>query len=243
MGKTGSGIYCYLTGNIVDHGMHMKLKNNYQNIIRKIADQVRKELRGIEAGHDWWHVYRVWQNARLIARTEKVDWEVVELAALLHDIADPKFYNGDEEAGPIKARKILVRFDVEEQKIDHIIEIIRSISFRNSFEDSKFHSIEKDVVQDADRLDAMGAIGISRAFNFGGYKNREIYDPDRKPVKYLSKDVYKNSDSPTINHFYEKLLLLRDLMNTKTGKKLAKGRHAFMEEFLARFLTEWRGEA
>lgn len=203
---------------------------------------VRKELANAEGGHDWWHIYRVWKTTRKIAASEDVDPFVVELAALLHDIADPKFHYGDEEIGPQKAGDFLKSQNIGAETIGHILNIIRNMSFKNSLDRVEFHSKEMDVVQDADRLDAIGAIGIARAFNYGGYKNRSLYDPAIRPNMGMSKEEYKKGLSPTINHFYEKLLLLRDTMNTSTGRKLAEERHAFMEEFLYRFYREWEGE-
>jgi len=213
------------------------------DIIREIADIVRKRMEGAEGGHDWWHVYRVWQNSKTIAQAESADLLVVELAALLHDIADPKFFGGDEEVGPRIAREILENYDLGTDPIKQIIDIIRNISFKNSFDSNFEYCTELMIVQDADRLDAIGAIGIARAFNYGGFRNRAIYDPDIKPGKFQAKEDYKKSSSPTINHFYEKLLLLKEKMNTETGKSLAKERHQYLEDFLTRFYSEWKGEA
>jgi len=213
------------------------------DIILKIADDVRERMEGAEGGHDWWHVFRVWQVAKTIAKGESADLLIVELAALLHDIADPKFFGGDEEIGPRIASEILDSYGLEANLSNKVIDIIRIISFKNSFDNNYNHSAELKVVQDADRLDAMGAIGVARAFNYGGFRNRTIYDPAIKPRKYQTKEEYKNSDSPTINHFYEKLLLLKEKMNTETGKRMAIERHSYLEEFLARFHKEWEGEA
>lgn len=210
-------------------------------IIKSAEAYVREELKSAEGGHDWWHIYRVWKTARKIARSEDVDLFVVELAALLHDIADPKFHGGDEEIGPKKAESFLRDSGVDAKTTDHILSIIRNMSFKNSLGRVDFRSKEMDVVQDADRLDAIGAIGIARAFNYGGFKNRPLYNPAIKPNLNMSKEEYKKGDSPTVNHFYEKLLLLKEKMNTGTGKKLADERHRFMEEFLDRFYKEWEG--
>ncbi len=199
---------------------------------------VRTTLKDAEAGHDWWHINRVWNNAKLIAKTEKANTLIVELAALLHDIADSKFHNGDEEIGPNTAGNFLRSINADEEIIEHVQQIIRHISFKSGFDKPAFHSIELDIVQDADRLDAIGAIGIARAFNYGGFKGREIYNPEKKPNLNMTKEEYKNSTAPTINHFYEKLLLLKDKMNTATGKKLAAQRHAFMESYLKQFYSE-----
>ena len=213
-----------------------------QNVVVKCAGFVQKELADGEKGHDWWHVQRVWRLTRLIARSEPVDLFVVELAALLHDIADSKFHHGDEEIGPVKAANFLKAENVEDKIIDHIVMIIRNISFKGGNQAIAFMSPELKVVQDADRLDAMGAIGIARAFHYGGYKNRLLYHPEIKPVMNMTKEEYKNSHAPTINHFYEKLLLLRERMNTPTGKRLAQRRHDFMLQFLAEFDAEWNGK-
>lgn len=210
-------------------------------IIRKTEEYVKSVLENAEGGHDRWHIYRVWKVAKKIAETEKVDMFIVELGALLHDIADSKFYNGDEEIGPKKAREFLVSVDVAEEIIIHIENIISNISFKGGKELQKFKSLELDVVQDADRLDAIGAIGIGRAFSYGGFKGRAMYDPNIKPNLNMTKEEYKSSTAPTINHFYEKLLLLKDLMNTESGRKLALKRHQFMEVFLQEFYDEWEG--
>ncbi len=204
---------------------------------------VKNELKNTEGGHDWFHIERVFKNSVLISKDEKVDVFVVSLAALLHDIADPKFYNGDETVGPKVATKFLKEQEVHEQIINHVVNIIKHISFKNSFdkESKKFTSIELKVVQDADRLDAIGAIGIARCFNYGGFKNRALYNPEIIPDLEMTKEAYKKSTAPTINHFYEKLLLLKDKMNTASGKKIATQRHAFMETYLQQFYNEWDG--
>ncbi|WP_179318793.1 HD domain-containing protein [Winogradskyella helgolandensis] len=203
---------------------------------------VKQELIGAEGGHDWFHIERVYKNALLIAQTEPVDIVVVTLAALLHDIADPKFHNGDETIGPKKAQKFLLDNDVDSSVIEHVTQIIDNMSFKNTFDsNTTFRSKEMEVVQDADRLDAIGAIGIARCFNYGGFKNRALYNPEIKPNLKMTKAEYKNSEAPTINHFYEKLLLLKDQMNTKTGKRIALERHKYMEGFLKQFYAEWEG--
>lgn len=216
---------------------------NKDNIISNTISFVKKELIDAEGGHDWFHIERVYKNTLLISKEENVDLLVVSLAALLHDIADPKFYNGDETIGPKVAQTFLVEQNVDKEIIDHIINIIKHISFKNSFDKTgeRFTSKELEVVQDADRLDAIGAIGIARCFNYGGFKNRTLYNPEIFPNLNMSKEEYKNSDAPTINHFYEKLLLLKDKMNTVTGKKIARSRHIYMEEFLKQFDDEWNG--
>lgn len=208
-------------------------------IIKKTAEFVKEELHGAEGGHDWWHTQRVWSLAKNINETERGDFLIVELGSLLHDVADYKFHDGDENAGPQKAADFLRSLAVGEDTTQHIKQIIAHISFKGGNETQSFRSKELDIIQDADRLDAMGAIGIARAFNYGGYKGREIYNPDVLPVLNMTKEQYKTSSAPTINHFYEKLLLLKDLMNTPTGKAMAIKRHRFMEAFLKEFFDEW----
>lgn len=210
-----------------------------KNIITNTIAFVKKQLANAEGGHDWFHIERVYKNAMLIAENESADILVIQLGALLHDIADSKFHDGDETIGPKMAREFLLKQDVDLQVIDHVIDIIENISFKGGNEAQKFKSAELDVVQDADRLDAMGAIGIARCFNYGGFKNREIYNPDIEPNLTMGKAEYKASNGPSINHFYEKLLLLKHKMNTKTGKALAEKRHAFMELYLEQFYKEW----
>jgi uncharacterized protein len=214
-----------------------------EKIITNTISFVKKELKNAEGGHDWFHIERVLKNTLLISKDEKVDIFIVSLAALLHDIADPKFYNGDETIGPKKANEFLTNQNVNKEIIQHVVNIIQHISYKNSFDKAskKFTSIELKVVQDADRLDAIGAIGIARCFNYGGFKNRSLYDPEIIPNLNMTKENYKNSDAPTINHFYEKLLLLKEKMNTKTGKKIATERHHYMEQFLKQFYNEWNG--
>lgn len=213
---------------------------NRERIIEVAETFVREELSGAEGGHDWWHIERVRNLSRHIAKSEKVDPFVVELGALLHDIADSKFHGGDEEKGPEVAAQFLASLKVETQIIEHIRNIITHISFKGGGEQI-FRSPELDVIQDADRLDAIGAIGIARTFNYGGFKNREMYNPAVPPNLNMTKEEYKNSTAPTINHFYEKLLLLKDRMNTETGRKMAEHRHAFLETFLEEFYNEWEG--
>ncbi|SKA39579.1 uncharacterized protein SAMN04488128_10523 [Chitinophaga eiseniae] len=211
---------------------------NNQEIIDATVAYVKTSLEGAEGGHDWWHIYRVWQLSRQIAAHETADMLVVELGALLHDIADSKFHNGDESIGPARARAFMESQGLSEAVIVHVENIIRYISFKGGHNDNAFRSPELSVVQDADRLDAIGAIGVARAFNYGGFKNRAIYDPAIKPNMNMTREEYKNGASPTINHFYEKLLLLKDRMNTPTGKAMAAERHRFMEAFLEQFYKE-----
>ena len=213
-----------------------------QNLINDTIAFVKKELENAEGGHDWFHIERVHKNAVLIANGENCDILIVQLGALLHDIADSKFHNGDETVGPKKARLFLESKTVPENTITHVVNIIENISLKGGHEPREFSSLELDIVQDAERLEAIGAIGIARTFNYGGFKNRSIYNPEIKPNLNMSKEEYNNSDAPTINHFYEKLLLLKDKMNTKTGKEIAVQRHDFMELFLSQFYAEWKGE-
>jgi uncharacterized protein len=215
---------------------------NYSEIINKTILFVKDKLENAEGGHDWFHIERVYKNALLIADGEVCDVNVVKLAALLHDIADSKFHNGDETIGPKIAREFLESEKVDETTIQHVINIIENISFKGGNNEKTFSSIELDIVQDADRLDAIGAIGIARAFNYGGFKNRPLYNPKIAPKLRMSKEEYKNSQAPTLNHFYEKLLLLKDKMNTETGKQIAQERHQFMMTFLSQFYAEWDGE-
>ena len=210
-------------------------------IIEKTITFVKQKLKNAEGGHDWFHIERVYKNALVIAKDEKCDEIIVKLGALLHDIADSKFHNGDETVGPKVAREFLESENVEESIIEHVINIINNISFKGGNFEKNFTSIELEIVQDADRLDAIGAIGIARAFNYGGFKNRQLYNPDIVPNLSMSKEEYKNSESPTLNHFYEKLLLLKDKMNTNTDKKIAQNRHNFMETFLTQFNEECNG--
>ncbi|WKN30307.1 HD domain-containing protein [Porifericola rhodea] len=215
---------------------------NQQLVIEQTIAYVKQELANAEGGHDWWHIYRVWQLSKKIAATENVNAFVVELGALLHDIADAKFHDGDEEIGPRKARAFLSSLHLEEDLITHIENIIANISFKGGNHTQAFTSPELNVVQDADRLDAIGAIGIARTFNYGGFKGRELYHPEVKPRLNMTKEEYKKSQAPTINHFYEKLLLLKDRMHTKTAKAMAEHRHQYMQQFLEEFYQEWEGE-
>ncbi|WP_075340831.1 HD domain-containing protein [Tenacibaculum agarivorans] len=213
---------------------------NTIEIISNTITFVKETLKNAEGGHDFFHVERVYKNAIAIAKQEKnADEFIVALGALLHDIADSKFYDGDETVGPKKARAFLECQNVEEPQIVHVIKIIENISFKGGNFEQKFKSLELDIIQDADRLDAIGAIGIARCFNYGGFKNRALYNPEIPPNLNMTKEEYKKSKAPTINHFYEKLLLLKDKMNTATGKLLAEQRHQFMEQFLEQFYQEW----
>ncbi len=215
-------------------------------IVEETIQFVKEKLAGAEGGHDWFHIQRVFNNTLLIAKDEKVDVLTVSLGALLHDIADAKFHNGDETVGPKLAKSFLQSLKVNKATIEHVVNIIANISFKSSLKDGsdkkkKFASKELQVVQDADRLDAIGAIGIARAFNYGGFKNRQLHNPDIPPNLNMNKEEYKKSTAPTINHFYEKLLLLKDKMNTPSGKKLAESRHQYMLDYLTQFDHEWNG--
>lgn len=212
------------------------------NLIDITKTFVKAQLAQAEGGHDWFHIERVYNNAMLIAKGEECNLEIVQLGALLHDIADSKFHDGDETVGPSMAWQFLAAQNVPEETIIHVVNIIENISFKGGNHEMKFHSIELDIVQDADRLDALGAIGIARTFNYGGFKNRALYDPSIPPNLNMTKEEYKATTAPTLNHFYEKLLLLKDRMNTPTGKTIAEGRHQYMAAFLDQFYTEWNGE-
>ena len=214
-----------------------------QQIIDNTILFVKETLKDAEGGHDWFHIHRVYKNAQLIAKGEKVNNLIVALGALLHDIADSKFHNGDETIGPKKATEFLLSQNVDSSIIEHIVQIIKNISFKGGNVKRTFSSKELDVIQDADRLDAIGAIGIARCFNYGGFKNRELYNPEIQPNLNMTKEEYKKNTAPTINHFYEKLLLLKDKMNTKTGRQLATKRHQFMENYLKQFYNEWNGKS
>jgi uncharacterized protein len=213
------------------------------DILQHAADYVRATLAGDSSGHDWWHIERVRQNALRLAREEQADLFVVELAALLHDIADWKFHGGDDTAGPRTARIWLEQNNVDQQTSEHVCEIISTLSFKGAGVSTEMRTIEGRCVQDGDRLDAIGAIGIARAFAFGGHFGRALYDPDVPPELHQSFAAYKSKGGPTINHFYEKLLLLKDRMQTDTGRRLAQERHQFMEEYLIQFFSEWNAES
>ena len=212
------------------------------NLIEKTIVFVKEKLEGAEAGHDWFHIERVWKLSKKIAEKEGGNLEVIELSALLHDIADPKFHNGNETLALEISRNFLESEMVSEEIILQVLFIIKNISFKNRGELPENLPLELEIVQDADRLDAIGAIGIARTFNFGGFKNNLMYHPEIKPNLGMNKEEYKKSNGTTINHFYEKLLLLKDLMNTKTAKKIASERHDFMLKFLDEFYKEWKVE-
>ena len=213
-----------------------------QDIINESIQYFKENFAGEATGHDWFHIQRVWKLSKNIAKKEgEMDMFVVEMGALLHDIADHKFHDGDENIGTVKAAEYLEKYDIEDEQKQKIVDIVKEISFKGQRVPTKMSSKEGEVVQDADRLDAMGAIGVARTFAYGGSKNREIYNPIIKPVCHTSFAAYKVSTAPTINHFYEKLLTLKDRMNTNTGKKEAIRRHEFMESFLQNFYQDWEG--
>jgi uncharacterized protein len=216
---------------------------NHSELINNTIRFVKSQLENAEGGHDWFHIQRVYKNALTIASEENCNLVVVKLGALLHDIADSKFHNGDETIGPNKARQFLESENVDPETITHVVAIISNLSFKGGNFENTFRSIELDIVQDADRLDAIGAIGIARTFNYGGFKNRALYNPSIPPNTKMTQEEYKKSEAPTLNHFYEKLLLLKDKMNTQKGRDLALTRHRFMEHFLSQFYAEWDGEA
>lgn len=210
-----------------------------RGIVRNAAVFVKNTLQGAEAGHDWYHVERVWKISRQIQEEEGGNLLIIELAALLHDIADSKFHNGDEELALEISRNFLQYQNVPDNVIAQVLFIIKNISFKNKDEYRDEPSLEIKIVQDADRLDAIGAIGVARAFNFGGYKNNLMYLPEVPPRFGMTKEEYKKYEGTTINHFYEKLLVLKDLMNTAAARKMAERRHNFMLQFLEEFYREW----
>lgn len=212
--------------------------NMNDEVIKLVADEVKDKFKNDGTGHDWWHIHRVWQMAKKICKDENADEYVVQLSALLHDIADWKYHDGDDTVGPKKAREIFEKYKVDEGVVNHVVEIIAGLSFKGAGVETKMKTIEGMIVQDADRLDAIGAIGIARTFAYGGHKNNLIYDPEIKPIIHNTKEEYFNSVGTTINHFYEKLLLLKDLMNTDTAKQIALKRHEFMEDFLKNFYND-----
>jgi uncharacterized protein len=216
-----------------------ELTDAQQQVVDQTADHVRSQMEGDSSGHDWWHVWRVWQNSLYISRSEDADRFVTELAALLHDIADWKFHDGDESAGPKAARAWLSEQSIDESVIEHVCDIVATVSFKGAGVETPMATLEGKIVQDADRLEAIGAIGIARCFAFGGAKGRLMHDPEDSPELHASFEDYKKKSGASINHFYEKLLLLKDRMNTETGLKLAAQRHQVLEQFLEQFHAEW----
>jgi uncharacterized protein len=221
--------------------MKQQTTASQNEIIQKTAEYIKQEFSDDSSGHDWWHIYRVWKNALAICEREKADLFIVQLAALLHDLDDWKF-NENEDETPVRAKAWMESIGVDTSITETVCEIITHISFKGAQVENKMKSLEGFIVQDADRLDAIGAIGIGRAFAYGGYKNRPIYDPETSNQLHESFEQYKNSKSATINHFYEKLLLLKDKMNTPTAKKIAEQRHQVMVKFLEQFMSEWEGK-
>lgn len=215
---------------------------NQQDILQKTVEYIKQEFSDDSSGHDWWHIHRVWKSAISICEQEKADLFTVQLAALLHDLDDWKFNNTEDET-PLRARAWLESCNVDSATANKVCEIIMHISYKGAQVKNKMNSLEGLIVQDADRLDAIGAIGIGRAFAYGGYKNRMMYDPESAPKMHETFEQYKNSKSATINHFYEKLLLLKDMMNTATAKKIAEQRHEVMLRFLDQFMNEWEGKS
>ncbi len=214
-----------------------------KEIINNVVRFVKETFKDASTGHDWWHTYRVWMVAKTITKEEKADLFIVELGALLHDIADFKFNNGNDKASSKVTKKLLEGLEVELDVIEKVMHIVDNVSFKGAGVKNKINSLEGKIVQDADRLDALGAIGIARVFAYGGYVKSELYNPEIKPTLHQCFEDYKNSNSSSINHFYEKILLLKDMMNTKVGKKMAKKRHIFLEEYLKEFFNEWNGKA
>lgn len=217
------------------------MQASQKQIVEHVAAVVRSRMEGEGSGHDWWHVHRVWQTARRISKIERADMYEVELTALLHDIADWKFTDGDESAGPREARRILEDYNVTPDIIGRVCASIRHLSYKGAGVPDRLTTLEGKIAQDADRLDALGAIGIARAFAYGGHKNRQMYDPDIKPEIHTTKEAYMGAVGTTVNHFYEKLLLLKDRMNTVEGKRMAVERHHYMKDFLQEFYDEWDG--
>jgi uncharacterized protein len=212
------------------------------SLIAAVAADVRRRMEGEGSGHDWWHIERVWRMGKRLAEAEGANSLVVELACLCHDLADWKFADGDEQASGRATRDLLADHGVAEDVIRHVVEIVDTISYKGAGVANKVRTLEGMVMQDADRLDAIGAVGIARAFAYGGHANRIFHDPDDRPVLHQTKEAYMQAKGTTINHFYEKLLLLKDRMNTATAKEIAADRHVFMEEFLEEFFLEWDGQ-
>lgn len=211
-------------------------------LVARVAERIKARFLAESSGHDWHHINRVWRLARRIAEKEGADLNVAELAALVHDIADWKFHDGDDSIGPREAERLLREEGAAPAVIEQVVDIVATISFKGAGVQSAMRTLEGKCVQDADRLDAIGAIGIARCFAYGGHAGRLMYDPDEPPVMHATAEAYKASKGHSLNHFYEKLFLLKDRMNTPTGRKLAEERHQFMEDYVRRFLEEWNAE-
>ena len=216
------------------------LKNEKAIILNKTKEYVKETLINDSSGHDWWHIQRVRNTALYIGETEDVDLFIVEMAALLHDIADEKL-NLNEEMGRQKVMNWLKSLDLSTHSCESIMEIIATLSFKGGNR-PPMKTLEGQVVQDADRLDAIGAIGIARTFAYAGFHGDLIYDPEISVRETMSKEEYRNEKSTAINHIYEKLLKLKDALNTNTARKLAEERHQFMVTFLDQFYREWNGQ-
>lgn len=214
-----------------------------QNLVDRVAAHIKARFLAESSGHDWHHINRVWQLTRRIAAQEGADSQIAELGALVHDIADWKFHDGDDSVGPREADALLRREGATEEVIAAVVDIVATISYKGAGVTTAMRTLEGQCVQDADRLDAIGAIGIARCFAYGGHAGRLLHDPDEAPVLHQTAAAYKASKGASLNHFYEKLLLLKDRMNTPTGRALAEPRHRFMEDFVAQFLEEWNVSA
>ena len=214
-----------------------------QNLVDRVAAHIKARFLAESSGHDWHHINRVWQLTRRIAAQEGADCQIAELGALVHDIADWKFHDGDDSVGPREAEALLRREGATEEVIAAVVDIVATISYKGAGVTTAMRTLEGQCVQDADRLDAIGAIGIARCFAYGGHAGRLLHDPDEAPVLHQTAAAYKASKGASLNHFYEKLFLLKDRMNTPTGRVLAEPRHRFMEDFVAQFLEEWNVSA
>lgn len=210
-------------------------------VIDDVKQSIKTQFENDSSGHDWFHIERVWKLAKQIALKEKANVFIVELGALLHDIADHKFVDDFETESIKRTESILKSFDLDNDTIEQVKHIVLNCSFKGGIEKSKMKSIEGKIVQDADKLDAIGAIGIARTFAFGGKFGSLLYHPNIKPIQHKSLESYQKNRTHTINHFYEKLLLLKDLMHTQSAKQIALQRHQFMEDFLTQFFNEWNG--
>jgi uncharacterized protein len=212
------------------------------DVIDYVVSELKREFADESTGHDWFHLERVWKNAKQIAATEGGDLFVIELAALLHDIADHKFVADADAEAKRRIQAMLSKVQVDQKTIDRVIDIVSKSSFKGGIGENPMKQLEGLIIQDADRLDAIGAIGIARTFAFGGKFGNLLYHPDIPPATFKSAEEYRKNRTHTINHFYEKLLLLKDKMNTPTGKRMAEQRHIFMQEFLNQFYNEWQGK-